>query len=137
MEYYIYLIRQGDSNYYKIGMSKNPKNRLKDFQVASPQKLTLKHISECENAEPNQQEASLHKKFKEYHVRGEWYRFNENQISWVINILDTHSTEKHRKKMEKIFRGMLPYILRTHDIIIDLGKKDVSIVKKREKYNAV
>lgn len=38
---FVYLIKYEDANLYKIGISKNPKNRLKQLQTSNPQNLLL------------------------------------------------------------------------------------------------
>jgi hypothetical protein len=65
----VYLIRGNDSN-YKIGIAKNPKQRLKQLQTGNSDKLTLVETYQSEHA--SKIERALHN----------WYGFARNEGEW-------------------------------------------------------
>ena len=127
-EKHIYLIHQWGSAFYKIGQAKDPASRLKDLQIASPQILELIYTSDGETIGCDSLESSLHEKFKDFHVRGEWYEFPLKLLDWVKDEMDTHFTIKDKEIMEGIFEWALPQILEKYTIRLANG--EVSFVKK-------
>lgn len=65
--YFIY-----DGKYVKMGMSENPRKRLKELQTGNPNQMILLHSfignDECYEA--------IQEEFKEYNYRSEWYCFD-------------------------------------------------------------
>ncbi|MFC6720243.1 GIY-YIG nuclease family protein [Natrialbaceae archaeon GCM10025896] len=55
----------------KIGRAKDPRQRLKDLQVACPFQLKLRKTQTPDNA--LEVEKFLHRKFQKYHLQGEWF----------------------------------------------------------------
>lgn len=83
---YIYVINCENSNFYKIGMTKNkPYARLVNLQVSCPHKLILKKFLKKHN--PRTVEKRFAQKFKQYNIRGEWYQFDENMYFCALNWL--------------------------------------------------
>jgi hypothetical protein len=78
MAKYVYLISDKNNYTYKIGISKNPKNRLKQLQTGSDKKLVICKQVLCENAD--QVEASLHHIYSIYNIQGEWFELNDIEI---------------------------------------------------------
>lgn len=81
---YIYIIKSGaefyDSegkhfNYYKIGVSNSPVNRLKTLQTGCPFLIYLQHTFATKKA--YKVEKKLHKKVAKYSANGEWFRVYE------------------------------------------------------------
>lgn len=91
---YVYLIRGNDSN-YKIGITKNPKQRLKQLQTGNSDTLTLIETYQSEYA--SKIESSLHNQYNHVRNEGEWFdlsieiesKFVEKckQIDRSINVL--------------------------------------------------
>jgi hypothetical protein len=82
---YVYLIRSNTNSYYKIGISKNPKLRLKQLQTASAEELELIETYESEFA--SKIEKALHIRFDLYKTiigkRNEWFRLSlENELEF-------------------------------------------------------
>jgi len=82
---YVYLIQLGNTDIYKIGFSKNPKNRVKYLQTANPYVLTIVDSYLCDRA--NTIEGILHRRFKsmkvdenEIKLNGEFFRLDNNVI---------------------------------------------------------
>lgn len=86
---FIYIIREEGKGRLKIGISNNPENRLKTLQTGSAEDLTLLYTSlVCSNAMDI--EANVHEHFKDYHVRGEWFREDLSLID-IIRYLESQS----------------------------------------------
>ena len=76
-------INPTESN-YKIGITRNIKERLETLQTSSPDKLEL--IFKYPTTESREIEKSLHNLFKYYRIRenGEWFKFEDEKISqWI------------------------------------------------------
>lgn len=77
----VYVISARNSNFYKIGYAKNFNQRLSNIQSGCPYDL---HLTHCSHA-PNYKEVEkyLHEYFKDNNVRGEWFSFDEDDISTI------------------------------------------------------
>ena len=74
----VYFIRS-DSGPIKIGASVNPEVRLQDLQNSSPEKLCLMgHIHGGFELE-----RLIHEKFGAYRMHGEWFRPEEDLLSFI------------------------------------------------------
>lgn len=72
----IYFIQAGENGPIKIGRSEDPQKRLEQLQVGNHQKLSIIWICENEQYEDDCEfESILHDIFKEYKLRGEWFRW--------------------------------------------------------------
>ena len=69
---YVYFIQEEESKNIKIGYSFNIEKRLEELQIANSQKLTIVKYEKC--IFPYIREIELHKKYNEYHIRGEWFK---------------------------------------------------------------
>lgn len=71
-----YLMKDNHNGLYKIGFSKNPKYRESTLQSEKPSikliKIWDKNI-----------ESQLHKFYKDYRVRGEWFNLSKIQINYM------------------------------------------------------
>ncbi len=83
---YIYLVRAGDTNNYKIGISTSIKKRLVSIQNGNHLKVEL--IKWCKVSQFREKEKELHDKFKEYNTINEWFLFNE--ITDVLEMIDKY-----------------------------------------------
>ena len=81
---YVYLIRMGQTKYYKIGKSNDPQGRLASLQTASPYKLKLLHVFTADNA--SAAEETLHHKFHNVRQNGEWFTLTDNQRDKILSI---------------------------------------------------
>lgn len=68
----VYLVRVGEHGPVKIGKADDPAARLSELQVANHEKLHLLRVWEGGRAE----EAALHARFADLHIRGDWYSFS-------------------------------------------------------------
>lgn len=99
---WIYLIQVEGTDFTKIGFSENPKKRLSDLQTANPHKLNMIAMYQSVNhkTEVKLAERFLHKKFKGYNVRGEW--FSCVNVDVVTDLLYEHFFKRLRRLERKI-----------------------------------
>ena len=68
---FIYLIQRNNERIYKIGMSRDPGQRLKNLQGANSEQLKLLHVWKVQHA--GQVERELHRIFTACRLKGEWF----------------------------------------------------------------
>ena len=66
----VYLIR-GNNGRYKIGIAKNPTQRIKQLQTGNSDKLEIIETYQSENA--SKIESALHNRFAHMRNEGEWF----------------------------------------------------------------
>lgn len=70
---------------YKIGKSKNPKQRLKTLQgTIGAYPIEMIHAFPC--ADMKQAESSLHRRYSDKRVRGEWFKLNWRSVQSILRI---------------------------------------------------
>jgi hypothetical protein len=74
---YVYIIRMGRKNIFKIGKSNDPQGRLANLQTSSPFKLSLFHVFRADNA--SAAEESLHASLNSSRMEGEWFKLTNEQ----------------------------------------------------------
>lgn len=67
----IYLIVNEDTGHVKIGIGKNPANRLQQLQTGNSAKLILAYSREIYHA--SKVERNLHSFYQEHRLTGEWF----------------------------------------------------------------
>jgi hypothetical protein len=92
---YVYLIKLGDTDIYKIGFSKNPKNRIKHLQTANPYELSLTDSYLCKRASTI--EGILHRRFNSMKIDE-----NEIKLSGEFFKLDNNTVKSFKETCEKI-----------------------------------
>lgn len=81
----IYLIKQQDTNFYKIGVTKKePIKRLKELQTGNGNELIL--IKVFQSSFAYKVERSLHLHFKDKSVNLEWFLLEENDLLDFDNV---------------------------------------------------
>ena len=78
---YLYLIQCDNSNFYKVGISEDPEERLKALQVGCPYPLVLIYKKYLKNA--FRVEKALHKSLKNKQEIGEWFRLSKDEIKLI------------------------------------------------------
>jgi len=68
---YVYLIKNSEDDTYKIGVSKNPRKRLKQHQTGNSSELILIDTYQTENA--YKIEKILHRRYSFLRKEGEWF----------------------------------------------------------------
>lgn len=81
---YLYVIKNGQDDVYKIGIATDTEQRLASLQTGNPKTLSLHLCYEFSNAHPV--EMSLHQKFSSYRVNGEWFTLNASQLVEIVNV---------------------------------------------------
>lgn len=76
---YIYIMKM--AGYYKIGYSINPQSRSEEIGVLAPEKPEI--IWTCHVPNMKAIESNTHKTFESNRVRGEWFRFTDQEIEDV------------------------------------------------------
>lgn len=80
---YIYLIQSLENSYYKIGISNNPKRRIKELQTGNPSQLKLVETYQSEHAEKI--ERTLQRRYSYLRKEGEWFDMGiSNEVSFLI-----------------------------------------------------
>jgi DNA-binding XRE family transcriptional regulator len=80
---YVYIISNGlGAN--KVGISKNPSNRLASLQTSSPSRLTLVYHKEVPAGMALLAEKIIHKKLEKYNIGFEWFSAEIQTIILVI-----------------------------------------------------
>jgi hypothetical protein len=77
----VYVIRSGNSDLHKIGVSREPLKRLATLQTGNPEKLILMACYPCKN--PYSAERKIHTRLRRENVNGEWFRLPS------LRVLDT------------------------------------------------
>lgn len=77
---YVYLINEVDTNIYKIGISKKPANeeRIKNLQTGNHNELEL--VFEIKSKCYTTLEKTLHRTFKDYNLKGEWFDIKDKNM---------------------------------------------------------
>lgn len=82
-EMMLYLMREVDSGNVKIGISKHPKERVRQLQVGNSSEIEL--IAIIGRHSSHSIESATHKALSNHLVRGEWFTSNAIQSLEVIN----------------------------------------------------
>lgn len=106
-EEYVYFIRQ--RRYIKIGRSRDWHARLQALQAATPYKLEPVMIIKTKDSVRLEKE--LHYRYRDYRVRGEWFKLSKNQIDELRRELENNyeiitfgDYEKEAKKFWRMIR---------------------------------
>jgi hypothetical protein len=75
----IYFIQNVETGHIKIGYAASPEKRLNGLQTGSPHELKLLHSIPGTPAD----EATLHKKFQQHRLRGEWFEACGEILSYI------------------------------------------------------
>jgi len=99
---YVYVINETGTNKYKIGKAKNTKERLANLQVGNS--VILKLITSFKTYNYTLLEKTLHKEFEENNVIGEWFTFDENELSNVLTVANNLCIEINNKKSANVLK---------------------------------
>lgn len=110
---YLYLIRCSNSNFYKVGSSENPEDRLRKLQVGCPYPLSLIYKHPFKKA--HKIEKFLHKKYSDKRKTGEWFELSGTKS---VNLIRLKSDiELMRETQVDILPNYIPMLneIRTKD----------------------
>jgi len=77
---YVYLL-QSPSEYYKIGFSATPEDRVKTFKNKLP--FEVEYICLIPTDNMKKLEGELHDRFEDRRVDGEWFALTENDVAYI------------------------------------------------------
>jgi hypothetical protein len=100
---FIYLIKNTEESHYKIGVGKNPTNRLKQLQTGSSSELVIVHTFETDI--PYVIEKTLHRQFSHKRKHGEWFDFSINEETDFIK--NCQNIESHIKLLREMGNSFL------------------------------
>jgi predicted GIY-YIG superfamily endonuclease len=80
---YVYLLLDGMN--YKIGITTNMDNRIKELQTGNSRNISVVFYYPINSAQ--KMEAMLHRKYKKKRVRGEWFNLNQIDVNHIEFIL--------------------------------------------------
>ncbi len=101
---YVYLIKS--QNYYKIGRSKNPPQRMRKLAGALPPvDPELVHV--IDSKDPRRLERALHALFANKHVKGEWFVLMPEDID-VIKRITPENEQAYISRASKLFTKTVP-----------------------------
>jgi hypothetical protein len=97
----VYLIRGNDGR-YKIGIAKNPKQRIRQLQTGNSDELTLIETYQSENA--SKIETALHNRFSHVRQSGEWFDLSiTEEVKFIEMCRSIDDSITLLKKMNNIF----------------------------------
>ena len=79
---YLYLIHDTVQNTLKIGITRNPKNRFRNIQLATSNKLVMLYALKGKA----HLEKELHKEFADIRLASEWFKYDERIIERYKNL---------------------------------------------------
>lgn len=85
---FAYLMKDGLTEFYKIGVSRSPTYREKTLQAQQPSVSLLLTKLFANRSECYAFESGLHKRYSNYRVRGEWFNFTPVALQEVIQIFE-------------------------------------------------
>ena len=99
---YIYLIQSLENSYYKIGVSKHPKKRIKELQTGNASELRLIDTYQSEYA--NKIEKTLQRRYSHLRKEGEWFDMGiSNEASFIEECRKIEETLSFLKKNDNVF----------------------------------
>lgn len=99
---YVYLIQSLEDSYYKIGVSKHPKKRIKQLQTGNSSELKLIESYQSEFA--HKIEKALQRRYSYLKKEGEWFELSvENEVSFNSECKKIEKTILFLKKSGNVF----------------------------------
>lgn len=95
MESGVYVIQCDDL--YKLGRAESIKQRFGQFQTANPHPLELVVSLKCDYHEATKLERHLHKLYIDKKYRGEWFKFDKEDINSIIDEGQKFLNKTHRR----------------------------------------
>jgi hypothetical protein len=75
---FVYLARNGNTHWYKIGISKQPYRRMTQLQVGTPLEITL--VERVFTMDAPKLEKALNEYYQAYWMRGEWFDLPTDEV---------------------------------------------------------
>lgn len=80
---FLYILRNGKTQEYKIGITSNLNRRISELQTGCPHELTIVKLwQHYQRKTIEKYERVLHRYYKEYRIRsnGEWFKLPKSEI---------------------------------------------------------
>jgi len=97
----VYLLGAKNTNFYKIGFSRNLKHRIENIQGGCPHQIILHSV--IRTPYPNKIESFLHEMFAYCHYRGEWFSPSEHDLDCLFSFFEktnSHIREVHNALLQ-------------------------------------
>ena len=128
---FVYLIKAGQTNNYKIGISSDIENRINTLQTAHYEKLTI-----IDRVEFSTRfialviEEKLHELYKDFNTIGEWFRLNIQQVEDIKKILTEELSEvvllkAYIKELEQKAKSNYPFTVKKIPTIIKTDSETI------------
>ena len=99
---YIYLIQSIENGYYKIGVSKHPKKRVKQLQTGNSSELKLIESYQSEHA--HKVERALQRRYSYLKKEGEWFDLSiKEDVSFLSDCQRIEESINVLKKSGNVF----------------------------------
>ena len=99
---YIYLIQSIENGYYKIGVSKHPKKRVKQLQTGNSSELKLIESYQSEHA--HKVERTLQRRYAYLKKEGEWFDLSiKEDVSFLSDCQRIEESINVLKKSGNVF----------------------------------
>ena len=99
---YIYLIQSQEDGYYKIGVSKHPKKRVKQLQTGNSSELKLIETYQSEHA--HKVERALQRRYSYLKKEGEWFDLSiKEDVSFLTDCKQIEESINILKKNGNVF----------------------------------
>jgi len=79
----VYFVQAKELKLIKIGISENPRLRLSDMQVGSPDMLEIVLTLQIHGQSARMAESNLHLKFKETNAHAEWFNPSPELLAFI------------------------------------------------------
>ena len=87
---FIYVLRSGKTNRFKIGLSKNVLSRLDSLQTGNPDTLSL--VCNFPAIDVFTKEKDLHKRYEAKQITREWFELTDEDISSLISEVEASAS---------------------------------------------
>ena len=99
---YIYLIQSQEDGYYKIGVSKHPKKRVKQLQTGNSSELKL--IGSYQSEHAHKVERALQRRYSFLKKEGEWFDLSiKEDVSFLTDCKQIEESINILKKNGNVF----------------------------------
>ena len=89
---YVYLINIVGTTHYKIGVSTNPKKRLRDISSAMPYEINVLSLNQINN--PYVLEQELLDEFEDYLIKNEWFSLPLEKVKYIMITLHNRQVKE-------------------------------------------
>jgi hypothetical protein len=117
---YLYLVMEmaipdvpspGEWDYrghFKIGVSEDPKSRVKQLQTGNPYPLSLEYVQPVPpGVSPTAYETSIHERFQKFRLAGEWFIHHDDICTWFrANTLNDAPDEVLKMTLEQYYEKL-------------------------------